>query len=646
MIGHAKLLLFLLTFLPVMSYAQDYSTKSKKAIRFFETAMGYYDRRADDEAIQYVNEAIKTDKKFIEAWLLLAELYNQKKDFVKEIECYNNVNEINPTYNAKVYYLAAKSEYKIGMYEEARRHLDEIAAFEKVDNKTAFYVNFLEQRVDFAINAVENPVKFEPENVKNVSTEYDDYWPSLTADELKLITTIQIPVDMRFPVSEKNRQEDLFICIRQEDSTWSEPTNMGKPINTLDNEGAQCFRADGLQLFVTVCNRPEDFGSCDIYVSDKVNGRWTTPKNMGRPVNSSAWEAHPSVTADGRTLYFSCGNCKGSRGAADIYFSTLSDDNKWSVPVNLGDSINGVGNEMSPFIHPDGRTLYFSSESHMGMGGMDLFVSSRISDTVWTKPQNLGYPINTFGDEVGLIVNAKGDYAYFSSNRTGSRGLDIYGFEMPEDKRPNPVTYVKGIVYDALTKEKLSAGFELYDNATGNLVIKSNSAQGTGEFLVTLPVGKEYGLNVSKEGYLFFSENYALTGEVMGKPYQMDVPLQPLAKGGTIILKNVFFKTDSYELDNRSETELKKLVSLLQKHPGLKIEIGGHTDNQGTIEHNKTLSNNRAKTVFEYLVKAGIDTKMLTYNGYGLSKPIATNDTEEGRALNRRTELKIVDIIK
>lgn len=641
-----KIFLYLLfSLITLISAAQnDYSTKSKKAIRYFETAMGYYDRRADDEAMDLAKKAIDTDKKFIEAWLLMAELYNQKKDFIKEIDCYNKAVEINPDYSAKLYYLKAKSELKLGMYHEASNSLESVVKFTYIDNKTAFFTNILETRVEFALNAVANPVRFEPEIVQNVSTEFDDYWPSLTADEQKLITTIQMPVDPRFPVSTKNRQEDLFICLKQEDGHWSEPVNMGKPINTLDNEGAQSFRADGLQLFLTVCNRPEDFGSCDIYVANKVNGRWTSPVNIGRPVNSSAWEAHPSATPDGRKLYFSCGNCKDSRGAADIYSTVLNDDGTWSEPVNLGDSINGAGNEMSPFIHPDGKTLYFSSESHIGMGGMDLFVSFMKDNGTWSTPKNLGYPINTFGDEIGLIVNAKGDYAYFSSNRAGSQGLDIYGFVMPDEIRPNSVTYVKGIVYDALTKEKLSAEFELSDIISDNVIIKSYSASGTGEFLVTLPLGKEYALNVSKDGYLFYSENYTLTTETMTKPYQMDVPLQKIAKGATIILKNVFFKTDSYELDNRSVNELNKLVNLMKKHTGIKIEIGGHTDNQGSNEHNKVLSNNRAKAVFEYLVKEGIESKRLTYNGYSFSKPIATNDTEEGRALNRRTEFKIIDI--
>lgn len=635
-----------LIFVSTTLFGQDYSTRSKKAIKYFETAMGYYDQRDDIQAMAMAERALECDKNFIEAWLLKAELYNQAKNFMKEIDCYKQVIQINPDYTAKLYYLLAKTELKLGIYEDARQHLDKVFTFEKTDNKTAYFAKILDERIDFALNAIANPVPFEPEIVQNVSTEFDDYWPSLTADELKLSTTIELPKDSRFPVSEKNRQEDIYIAVKQDDGMWSMPVNMGKPLNTMDNEGAQCFRADGLQMFVTVCNREGDFGSCDLYVSNKINGQWTSPVNVGRPVCTRAWEAHPSVTPDGRKLYFSCGMCRGTRGMADIYCTTLQDDGTWSEPINLGDSINGGGNEMSPFIHPDGKTLYFSSESHTGMGGMDLYVSTRINDTTWTRPKNLGYPINTFSDEVGMVVNARGEYAYFSSNRTGSQKKDIYGFPVPEGKKPNVVTYVKGVVYDAVTQEKLTAGFELFDVNTGELLFKSNSAPGTGEFLVVLPTGKEYALNVSKDGYLFFSENYMLTSELISKPYQMDVPLQKLAKGATIVLKNVFFKTDSYELDQRSQTELGKLIALLKKHPGLKIEIGGHTDNQGSFEHNKTLSNNRAKAVYEYIVQNGIDAKRLSFNGYSYSKPIATNDTEEGRALNRRTEFKITEYVR
>lgn len=640
------LLLILIIFASISNISaqkDNYSSKNKKAIKNFEMAYAYFDKRDDTEAIKYAEQALKADEKFVEVYLLLAEIYNQSQNLKKEIEQYKTILQIDAGFSYRVYYLLAKVEYSMGLYHEAQNDLEPFFLAENPNKKIEYYAKHLKKCLEFSVNAFDNPVPFKPV-ITSVSTEFDDYWPSLTADELKLLTTVQIPIDSRFPVSDKNRQEDLFISNKQKDGTWSPVINMGPPINTPNNEGAQSFRADGQQLFLTVCNRPQDLGSCDLYVANKVNGKWTNPKNVGRPVNSSAWEAQPTVSADGRRLYFSCGNCPGSLGAADIYVSNLDENGNWTQPKNLGATINTAGNEFSPFIHPDGKTLYFASEGHIGLGGMDLYVSYLENDTAWSTPVNLGYPINTNGDEVGLIVNALGDYAYFSSQREGSQGLDIFGFEMPASTRPSSVTYAKGVVYDAITKERLQADFQLTDLSTGKIVLHSQSEQGTGEFLVTLPMGREYALNASKEKYLFFSENYQLIEVEKGKPYIIDVPLQPIVEGASIILKNVFFKTDSYELDDKSVSELNKLVMLLNNNPTIKIEISGHTDNKGSFEYNKTLSHNRAKSVMDYLINQGISKLRLTFAGYSFSKPIATNDTDEGRALNRRTEFKITSL--
>jgi len=623
----------------------EYSTRNKKAIRLFEVAMGSFDRRDDANAILYSQQAISVDKKFIEPHLLLAEIYSQQYKFEEELNHYRQVLEIDPDFSSRIYYTMAKTEYKIGFYNDALDNLNKYFTYQERNPRIDAYAEYLIQRVEFAVYAKDNPVNLEPKIVENVSTEYDDYWPSLTADERMLVTTILIPIDNRFPLSDRNKHEDLFICYKQDDGSWSRPMNMGPPVNTKDNEGAQSFRSDGLQLFFTVCNRREDYGSCDIYYSNKINGRWTEPKNIGPPINTASWEAHPSVTADGRALYFACGNCEGGLGKSDIYVSYLNTNGTWSKPENLGDSINTFGNEMSPFIHPDGKTLYFSSDGWIGMGGMDIFVSRKKDDGTWSTPVNLGYPVNTHGDEVGLVVNARGDYAYFSSNRPGSQKLDIYGFDLPVQFRPNTVTYVKGLVYNAINKNKLQASFELIDLSTGEVIIQSQSAIGTGEFLVCLPLGKDYALNVSKEGYLFFSENYSLSGAYnSNEPFIMDVPLQPITLGASIVLKNVFFKTDSYELDEKSCIELDKLVNLMNDNKNIKIELAGHTDNQGSYDYNQNLSTNRAKSVYNYIASQGIALSRLKYAGYSFSKPIATNDTPEGRSLNRRTEFTIFEI--
>ena len=311
---------------------------------------------------------------------------------------------------------------------------------------------------------------------------------------------------------------------------------------------------------------------------------------------------------------------------------------------NLGGKVNTPYEDISPFIHPDCKTLYFASKGHPGLGSYDLFVAKTEDEgKTWSNPKNLGYPINTLGEERSLIVNAKGDLAMFSSSST-KRDLDIYGFELPPEVKPVTVTYVKGYIYDSKTNERLKAKCEMLDIESGEKMVDMFSGD-NGEYMVCLPIDKDYAFNVSREGYLFYSENFSLTNlEHPEEPYIMNIPLQPIEKGVTVVLKNIFFKTDSYDLLPDSYTELGKVVEYMNANPKMKIEIGGHTDNVGTKAYNKTLSENRAKSVYNYLVSQGIAKERLSYSGYDFSVPIATNDTEEGRAQNRRTEFKVVSV--
>jgi outer membrane protein OmpA-like peptidoglycan-associated protein len=312
--------------------------------------------------------------------------------------------------------------------------------------------------------------------------------------------------------------------------------------------------------------------------------------------------------------------------------------------MNPGEPINTFGVEMSPFIHPDNHSLYYSSDGLIGLGGYDIFVSRLDSDKTWQKPVNLGYPINTNRDEIGLIVNSKGDKAYYSSDIDKTKGKDIYVFELPVESRPLMVTYMKGKVFDAQDKHLLKAEFELIDLETGNMIHNSFSDSITGEFLVSIPVNRNYMLNVSKKAYLFFSENFTLKNTSNAtRPFLKDVPLQPLKTGNIIVLKNVFFETDSYSLRKESKIELDKVVKLLQANPAIKIEIGGHTDNTGSVEYNQKLSENRAQSVAEYLISASVLTDRITAKGYGFNLPIADNNSEDGKAQNRRTEMKVIE---
>jgi len=315
----------------------------------------------------------------------------------------------------------------------------------------------------------------------------------------------------------------------------------------------------------------------------------------------------------------------------------------WGTPVNLGDSINTPGNEMSPFIHSDGKTLYFASDNWPGMGGFDIFYSRQKNDSVWSAPQNIGYPINSFKDEQGLVVDAAGKNAYFSSDRPGSKGMDIYSFELYKNAQPSPVSYIKGKVVDEDSGAPVCAKVDLTDLQNPKSVIRGESCWEKGEFLMCLPLGKEYAFNISKEGYLFYSDNFQLKEkkEIID-PYILEIKMKKIKVGGAVVLRNVFFNTGSFELLPESKVELQKLIEFLNLNKTVFIEIEGHTDNVGSEDMNQKLSESRAKEVYKYLINKDIDDNRMNYKGYGLSQPVSSNDTPEGRALNRRTEFVII----
>ena len=625
---------------------EKYTTSNKKAIALFETALGYYNQGDIANTRNYIQSALEKDPNFIEPYLLLADIENELQHFDKEIEAFSKIIKINPDYNPKIYYLVAKSEMKIGNYSDAEIHLNKCLSYDDVDKETDSLATILIKNASFGAKAIKNPVPFNPINIGNyVNTEFKDYWPSLTADENTMMFTVQLPTKNRLPNGKTQMQEDFFITYKNEDGSWSPSNNAGPPLNTDDNEGAQAISANAQFLFYTACNRKEDFGSCDIYFSEKIGNKWTTPKNIGTPINTNHWESNPSPSSDGRILFLASGGRTDSKGGRDIYMCKKNEDGKWSEPVNLGDSINTSRNEYAPFIHPDGKTLYFSSDGWPGMGGQDIFYSKLKDDSTWSTPKNIGYPINTFVDDFGLIVNAHGNLALYSSNRKGSRDWDIYQFELYNEARPTPVNWVSGIVYDKITKEKLEANVEMLELETSETVTCMKSDPFTGSYLACIPTEKNYALNVSKSGYVFYSDNFSLQGVTdFTKPYKLDVPLTPIQVGVSVVLKNIFFDTDLFNLKPESKAELSILITFMNDNKNVKIEIGGHTDNVGSQEHNLKLSQNRAKAVFDYLVANGINSSRLSYKGYSFSKPISTNETETGRALNRRTEFIVTEV--
>ena len=389
-------------------------------------------------------------------------------------------------------------------------------------------------------------------------------------------------------------------------------------------------------------------GSCDLFASEKEGDKWSKPFNMGAPINTGNWESQPSFSSDGKTLYFIRGKVRYKQrrnpGEQDIYMTQIKDDGTWSVPKKLSDKINTPGREESVQIHPDGQTLYFSSDGHPGMGSLDIYLSRLDETGEWGKPENMGYPINTFKEENSTLVSSGGEFAYFASNREGGYGsLDLYSFEIPQSKRPIKTTFMKGKVYDVETKEPLAADFQLIDLKTGVMFKRAFANKGNGEFIVALPINKDFALIAEHDGYFFYSKNYSIDKLVQNEDgFLVDVPMRPIKKGAPFVLENIFFDSDKSILKAESVTELNKLLAILNKNASLKIELGGHTDSDGDDDHNMQLSRNRAKAVVDWLINKGVDKAKLYYKGYGENKPRVKNDTPQNKALNRRTEVIIL----
>jgi outer membrane protein OmpA-like peptidoglycan-associated protein/tetratricopeptide (TPR) repeat protein len=631
-----------LVFLLQNSNAQEYSTKSKKSIKLYEEAAQKIQVYDYLEAINILVKVTTNDATFIEAWLLLADAYDSNGNKEKVVECCRNAIKNGADKYPVAYFFLCEALYKIGNYQDALSNSNIFLSKKQITANQKKSIDKINLNCHFAINAIQHPVPFAPIDLgSNINTKFDEYWPSISADGEMMVFTRLIPKNENNPKVFGNRQEDLFYSVFK-DNQWQKAEPFGNPINTSDNEGAQFITSDGKKMYFTACNRADGKGKCDIYVSEKLEKGWSVPVNMGEPINSAYSEKQPSLSSDGNELYFAS-NRPGGKGNLDIWVSTLDEKGKWSKPVNLGDSINTPEDEQAPFIHPDNHTLYFASNGWPGMGGNDLFFSRRINNMDWSSPKNLGYPINTYADEVGIIVNTKGDRAYFASNREASKGRDIYEFELYSEARPILVSYVKGKVFDSDTKEPVDAKFELIDLKSAKTINHEFANKYTGEFLVCIPTDMDYALNVSKEGYLFYSENFTLSGiSDKSKPFLKDIPLQQIKEGNKVVLKNIFFETNSFELKEESTVELEKLIKFLNKNVSLKIEIGGHSDNVGSDETNQKLSENRAKSVVGYLVSKGISPSRLTTKGYGKSEPVADNKNEEGRSQNRRTEFKIV----
>lgn len=620
------------------------STTDKKAAKLFEDGRMYYMKGDLQNAEQAFVKAVGIDPRFKEAYMLLGDIEADKGDLAASVANYKKAVEVDPEFFPKAHLIIGNIEKKLAHFEEAEKYY--LQYLQYADDTMSFSdtrTNII--RVRTAAKLMRNPVPFVPKNLgPNINTPDAEYQPSVTADEQLIVFTRLIKTGPSVCASPDGRTEDFFYAGKN-GKDWSMAQNMGRPLNTDCNEGAQALSPDGRYMFFTACHRQDGLGRCDLYWAKSEGKGWGIPDNLGVPVNSKHWETQPSFSSDGKTLYFAS-NMPGGLGKSDLWKSVLKDDGTWTIPENLGPKINTPGDENSPFIHPDDQTLYFASDFHPGMGGIDLFYARKNAQGKFESPINLGYPINTTEDERSLMISTDGRTAYYASkNLQGMGDYDLYSFDLYPEARPQPVTYMKGRVSDAQSKKMLEAQFELIDLKTGEVIVKSMSDKVSGEFLVCIPANRDYALNVSRNGYLFYSENFSLKeSKTINEPVLKNVELTPIQKDVPVVLRNIFFETGSAELKPESRVELDKLVDLLKKNPSMKIEISGHTDNVGSKESNLKLSDNRAKSVSTYLTGKGIVADRLSTKGYGDSKPIDDNTTEQGRANNRRTEFKVTQI--
>ncbi len=633
-------------------FAQNYTTKKtadSKVLKLWERVEHFTAAEHFDEALEDLEKIFNIDSTFIDGYIRWAAIKYTQDAFAEAEAGYKKALALDENYDSAVFYQLALTFYNENKFADAVPWLERFLQSNPRNARQKARAEKHLENCRFAAEAVEHPVPFEPKRLNsNINTPNPEYLPALTADEQFLVYTAYV-----------NGQEDFYFS-EKVNGEWQK----GKPIeniNTPLNEGAQSISADGKLLFFTACERQGGMGRCDLYYSESRDGVWTKPRNVGPPINSAAWESQPSLSADGKALYFAS-NRAGTLGGNDLWVSYRQPDGRWGQPVNLGANINTEDDDQAPFIHPDGQTLYFMSKGHPGMGGFDLFFAKKQPDGGWGKPQNLGYPINTLANEGAFIVSLDGKTAYYASDEADDdnsntsiilarKNSDIFTFELDPKARPNPVTYVRAKVFDESTKLPLVAKVEFTDLKTSQ-IYASAETDSDGEFLVCLPLGNDFALNVNKEKYLFHSENFDLTEvKSSSEPIMLEIGLtpipeiaadaQPLTKSRPIVLRNVFFETASADLRPESKTELDRLKALLEGNPGLKIRINGHTDNVGSEEANQQLSEQRAKTVYDYLVQNGIALERLGYKGFGESQPIDTNDTPEGRQRNRRTEFEV-----
>ena len=600
-------------------------------------------------AIRSYTKQLSDDPNNVKLLVDRGNAYFAIKEYAKSELDFKKALSIDPDHSNKVYLYQATVQRMQEKHEAAAASYSKYLESCDPADDSCKRADRYQKEASFAAQAIKNPVDFDPILLaETINTTNSQYLPHFTIDGNQMIYTERI-----------GHQEDLYISYLKDGKL-----SKGKPIdglNTPYNEGAHCISPDGKQIIFTVCDGLRTYGSCDLFFSTRTKGGWTKPKNLGKGVNSQGWDSQPSISGDGKKLYFASKR-PGGHGGSDLYVASVTDSG-WGDVVNLGADINSPGNDESPFIHHDNRTLYFRSNGHIGMGDYDIFIARRETlNDGFEDVKNIGYPINSAGDEGGLYVSLDGSTGYFASDKSFYQGetgvaakknLDIYSFELPVSAKPDPVSYFKTKVLNGNTGEELEALIKITDLSTGKEYMTKKTSEGI-DFLVPIPIGTNYLITVTKDGYLYHSENFTsddqhIAAEPMEKtieifPIPMEETTEEITESKPIILNNIFFETGSAILKSESSFEIKNLSEQLNANESLRIKILGHTDNVGSETDNQVLSEARAKSVYNALISNGVSANKLAFEGRGETQPIADNDTEDGRQKNRRTEFVVLGV--
>ncbi len=628
---------WLLILFPLVLNAQgQLTTKSKKAIELYNESDNYRVREQYDRAIELLNQAIAKDKEFEEAYFRLGLTLKNKGDLHKSSEEFEKGLSLtrDPRKQNGYRYELADNYLRVGNYSRSLDFLNQYLNAEKTAGAKVDMAKIWKLHAEFSLAHKEN-LSYQPQVLSDTVNCFPmQYFPTLTADNQQIVYT-------RRNGRGHDDDEDIVISTKDGSGRWTTPVSISDRINSTLREGASTISADGHYLIFTLCGS-KTYGRCDLFESKKTGDSWSAPLNLGPLVNSVAWDSQPTLSADGQELYF-VSDRKGGMGGSDIWYSRKDSTGRWIKAQNVGNVLNTKYDEISPFIHVNNRNLYFASNAHPGFGGLDIFVAEKV-DKKWTTPVNMGAPLNNYEDQYSFFVTADGQRAFYSKDEIGKKNnTKLYTTPLPEQVQVHYYSnVVKGKVRSKQSRKPLQALVELYDIGKNERLSVVQSDSISGEYTMVLTQGAEYALYSTCSGYLFksLSFNYASGGRQ--KPIELDIDLEEMKVNATAVLNNIFFETDQYDLKDKSLTELEEVVRFLKENPLIRVEIGGHTDNVGTVPYNLLLSQKRAQSVANYLTVHGINANRILQKGYGPHQPVKPNDTEENRQANRRIEFKLI----